>query len=195
MSNSVANTTISCITEATGRDNAGTITSGYKSQGGGRGEGRGSGHGRGGRGGRTPCPSHVSFKGDTEGMSGNIFQCSEELTDRRQLARTQEALEAYTSKNLKCGKYLSLLFDKEMTKPKLEKPVMLVENASAVDKAICWDQVQAQPSSSPGRYLQTMQQSHERYTQVTHSFQKRDSEERLSLTFGTYLLHNPGGPN
>ena len=47
-----------------------------------RGRGRGR---RGGRGGRGPGPARTNFRGTTDDMNGQVFECYEEKSDRRQL--------------------------------------------------------------------------------------------------------------
>ena len=47
-----------------------------------RGRGRGR---RGGRGGRGPGPARTNFCGTTDDMNGQVFECYEEKSDRRQL--------------------------------------------------------------------------------------------------------------
>ena len=135
MSHSVSNTTISGVTEATGRTGA---TSAGRSTHGGRG-GRGGrnnprGNGQGGRG--LQRPARTNFKGDTEGMNGNVFECFEEQADRRQFAKTREALEAYAKKNLKFAEDMAQLFADDMMEPVLELPMALDDDASIVEKAI-----------------------------------------------------------
>jgi hypothetical protein len=85
-----ADTTVSGLTMTTGR---GT------SAGRGRGVGRGRGA-RGGRGyGRGPRSRSTGFKGTTSEMNGNVFECYDEQTDRRQFAKTVEALEGYVKES------------------------------------------------------------------------------------------------
>ena len=128
----MANTTVSGITEATGR--TGITSAGRGSQG-----TRGRGSGGRGRGRGTNRPARTNFKGDTEGMNANVFECFEEQTDRRQFAKTREALEAYAKKTLKFAEDLAPLFADEMEEPQLELPLELDATASAVERAI-WDQ-------------------------------------------------------
>ena len=69
-------------------------------------------------------------------MNGNVFECFEEQTDRRQFTKTLEALEAYVKKTLKFAEDLAQLFAEEMETPVLELPVALDDDASVVEKAI-----------------------------------------------------------
>ena len=69
-------------------------------------------------------------------MNGNVFECFEEQTDRRQYTKTLEALEAYTRKTLKFAEDLAQLFAEEMEAPVLDLPTALDDDASEVEKAI-----------------------------------------------------------
>jgi hypothetical protein len=133
MSSSVAGTTISAITEATGR--GGTVA------------GRG---GRGGRGrgatavrGRGPQqPPRTAFKGDTEGMNANVFQCYEEQSDRRQFIKNKEALDSYVKKNLKYNEDLASLFAEEMTLPELDMQEELPEGSTPMEMRLSEGELQ-----------------------------------------------------
>jgi hypothetical protein len=90
--------------------------------------GRGNGRGRGrlrsanegrGQGMRTQT---TAFKRSTAEMNGNVFECYEEQTDRRQYAKTLEALESHAKKTLKFAKDLAPLFAETMTEPTLTLP-------------------------------------------------------------------------
>jgi hypothetical protein len=129
-----ADTTTSGLTNETGRSN----TSGR----GGGGRGRGRGGRAGGRGhGRTTSlrPRSSGFKGTTPEMNGNVFECYDEQTDRRQYAKTIEALEGYVKKGLKYAEDLAPLFAPEMKLPTLEKPTKPGEGADETDLAI-WNE-------------------------------------------------------
>ena len=78
-----------------GRNTATTDSRGRNSAGG-RNRHRGGRQSRGGqaRGNRS------TFKGNTEEMNGHVFECYEEQSDRRQYAKTLEALEGYVKKTL-----------------------------------------------------------------------------------------------
>jgi hypothetical protein len=69
-------------------------------------------------------------------MNGNVFQCFEEQTDRRQFAKTWEALGAYVAKTIKQNDDLAPLFEEDMKAPVLAKPDKVAEDADEVDKAI-----------------------------------------------------------
>jgi Reverse transcriptase (RNA-dependent DNA polymerase)/Zinc knuckle len=56
-------------------------------------------------------------------MNGNVFECYDEQQDRRQFAKTMEALEAYVKKNLRYAEDLSNLFLDDMVAPAVEEPV------------------------------------------------------------------------
>lgn len=53
-------------------------------------------------------------------MNGNVFECYEEQSDRRQYAKTLEALEAYVKKSLKYSEDLAVLFAETMAAPTIE---------------------------------------------------------------------------
>ena len=55
-------------------------------------------------------------------MGGNVFECYEEQTDRRQYAKTVEALEGHAKKTMKYPQDLAPLFAGECKLPVLEKP-------------------------------------------------------------------------
>jgi hypothetical protein len=50
-------------------------------------------------------------------MNGNVFECHEEQTDRRQYAKTLEALQGYVKKNLKFADDIAPLFAATMVRP------------------------------------------------------------------------------
>ena len=102
----------------------------------GRGYYRGSGRGEVGGPGRSGS-GRTTFKGDTEDMNGNVFQCFSEQRDRRQYEKTVEALEGYVKKTLKYHEDIADLFDlDEMRNPEIQKPKELGEKATDLDKAI-----------------------------------------------------------
>lgn len=72
-------------------------------------------------------------------MNGNVFECHDEQTDRRQYAKTVEALEGYAKKNLKYAEDLAPLFATDMKLPELEKPMKPGEGADETDLAI-WNE-------------------------------------------------------
>ena len=56
-------------------------------------------------------------------MNGNVFECYDEQTDRRQFAKTMEALQQYAKKNLKYYEDTAPLFAVDMATPTISKPV------------------------------------------------------------------------
>ena len=72
-------------------------------------------------------------------MNGNVFECYDEQTDRRQYAKTVEALEGYAKKTLKYAEDLATLFATEMRLPSLEKPMRPGTDADETDLAI-WNE-------------------------------------------------------
>jgi hypothetical protein len=56
--------------------------------------------GRGGSGRGDQQKNKAIFKGSTPEMNNNVFECYDEQSDRRQYAKTLEALEGYAKKNL-----------------------------------------------------------------------------------------------
>lgn len=55
-------------------------------------------------------------------MNRNVFECDEEQDDRRQYAKTVEALEAHAKKSMKYAEDVAPLFAKDMSFPKIELP-------------------------------------------------------------------------
>jgi hypothetical protein len=114
---SIADSATSSVTNA--GTEASRNTSGRGGRGGrGRGRGGRGGHGRGG----TRRNRQTTFKGSTDDMNGNVFECHEEQTDRRQYAKTLEALQGYVKKNLKFADDLAPLFATTMTNPAIVRP-------------------------------------------------------------------------
>ena len=130
-----------------------TVTTGADASGRGRGQEGPSRSGSGGRGrnggwgGRNSRPNRTrsnptgrsgrasGFKGDTEGMNGHVFECYFEQGDKRQYARTIEALEGYAKKNLKFSEdFASFAF--EASEPVIEKPSDLAPGYSTTDEMI-----------------------------------------------------------
>ena len=87
-------------------------------------QGRGRGFYRGGGRGRGPHPRSNSntFKGETSGMSGHVYQLGKETNKRRQYTDTTQMLERYTTKNLKHFSDLLPLFDDKVETPVLNEP-------------------------------------------------------------------------
>ena len=67
--------------------------------------------------------NRTAFKGNTEEMNGNVFECYEEQSDRRQFSKTIECLDAYTKKTLTYSADLASLFATKMAAPVVEHPV------------------------------------------------------------------------
>jgi hypothetical protein len=68
-------------------------------------------------------PQSTGFKGTSPEMNGNVFECYDEQTDRRQFAKTVEALQGYVKKSLKYSEDLSQIFAPKSTMPVLANPV------------------------------------------------------------------------
>ena len=69
-------------------------------------------------------------------MNGNVFERYEEQHDRRQYAKTMEALEAYTNKNLKYSEDLAPLFADPMANPEIQEPDNIAEGATIMKRMI-----------------------------------------------------------
>jgi len=72
----------------------------------------------------------IAFKGSTAKMNGNVFKCYEEQTNRRQYAKTLEALEAHAKKTLKFVEDLAPLFAETMADQSLMMPAHPGQNPS-----------------------------------------------------------------
>ncbi|KAI2499682.1 Reverse transcriptase (RNA-dependent DNA polymerase) [Fragilaria crotonensis] len=116
------------------------------------GRGRNSGRGRGNqnrnnrsRGGNNATKSNraSTFKGNTEGMNGHVFECAFEQGDKRQYVKTVEALEGYGKKNLKYSEDFASLFAFEPSEPTIEKPVDLPPDHSTTDEMIWKEEIKA----------------------------------------------------
>jgi hypothetical protein len=65
----------------------------------------------------------ANFKGETEEMNGHMFQCYEEQEgDRRQYAKTVEALGNHAKKTLKYAEDLAPLFAEDIPAPTIAMP-------------------------------------------------------------------------
>ena len=73
----------------------------------------------------------TSFKGNTEEMNGNVFECYEEVDDHLQYGNTIEALDAYARKNLFYADDLAPLFEKKAMVPSIERPEETDEEANS----------------------------------------------------------------
>jgi hypothetical protein len=74
-------------------------------------------------------------------MNGNVFECYEEQSDRRQSAKTLEALESYVKTKLVFSEDLAPLFATEMSNPIVEKPDDPGPNPTETDKLIWQEEV------------------------------------------------------
>ena len=127
------NSTTSSLTEATG------LNSGRGAAARARGRNRGA-RGTRGTNGTTRSdgrpPRTTTFRGTTPEMGGHVFECYEEQTDRRQYAKTLEALEGHVKKTMKYAEDLSTFFGDEMLAPEIERPAKPGPQADEVDEAI-----------------------------------------------------------
>ena len=130
--------TISIITGATASE-AGGRTGGRQ----GRGDrgGRGRGGARSGGRSTTSRTTRAVFKGATEEMQGNVFECYDEQVDRRQYVKTMEALEIYTKKNLKFYEDVKPLFAVTMTAPNIPLPEEPGTETTEMEKIIWKERV------------------------------------------------------
>ena len=76
-------------------------------------------------------------------MNGHVFECFDEQGDKRQYAKTLEALDCYTKKTLKFSEDFAPLFAVESSEPAIEKPSDLVANSSATDEMIWKELIKA----------------------------------------------------
>jgi hypothetical protein len=74
-------------------------------------------------------------------MNGNVFECFEEQTDRRQYARTLEALKAYVKKELKYSADIKPLFGETMAAPTIEMPLDPGEGSNKIEDMIYIEEV------------------------------------------------------
>ena len=131
-----AETTFSGLTNETGRSNS---TARGRGRGHGRGGNRGGTRGQ-GRGHGPTRPRSSGFKGTNAEIHGNVFECYDEPTDRRQFMKTVEALVGYVKKDLKYAEDLAPLLGTEMRLSTLEKPMKPVgEEVDETDLAI-WNE-------------------------------------------------------
>jgi hypothetical protein len=76
-------------------------------------------------------------------MTGNVFECYEEQSDRRQYANTLEALDGYVKKTCKFPQDIAPLFAADMQQPVVTKPTSLSATADETDKAIWHERLKA----------------------------------------------------
>jgi hypothetical protein len=69
-------------------------------------------------------------------MNGHVFECFEEQGDRRQYAKTVEALQAYMQKTMRYSEDLKPLFAPAMLLPTVELPVNPGEKPTKLQEAI-----------------------------------------------------------
>jgi hypothetical protein len=69
-------------------------------------------------------------------MNGHVFECYEEQADRRQYAKTLEALEGHVKKTMKYAEDMSTFFGDDMAAPEIERPEKPGPTADEVDEAI-----------------------------------------------------------
>ena len=85
--------------------------------------------------------NHPIFTGNTDGMSGHVFECFEEQDDRRQYGKTVEALDAYARKTLSYSADLAPLFASNMAAKTIERPDNIVEAADKLEEMIFAEEV------------------------------------------------------
>ena len=77
-------------------------------------------------------------------MNSHVFECYFEQGDKRQYARTLEALDGYAKKNLKLLEDFASLFASEASEPVIEKPVVDLDRGhSTTDKMIWMEEIKA----------------------------------------------------
>ena len=74
-------------------------------------------------------------------MNGNVFECYEEQSDRRQYAKTLEVLDGYVRKTLKYSEDLAPLFADTMAVPMVDMPDDLDDDAGLTMKMIFAEEV------------------------------------------------------
>ena len=112
---------------------------GYQGKGGGR-----KGAGRGGRGtgrdGNHSSTTRSIFKGNTVKMNGHVFQCYSEHGQKKQFAKTVEALGEYIAKELKHPGDLAPL-TQDLTLPTVKEPDDLDVNETSRLKIALWEKL------------------------------------------------------
>ena len=132
MSNSTttSGSTISTITGAASKAGRGQACGGRA-----RTQGRG-GRGTGGRSGATSVSTRNNFKGATEEMQGNVFECHNEQRDRRQFAKSMEHLEIYSKKKFQHFQDLAPLFAVNMSAPAVPIPAEPTDEPTEMSRII-----------------------------------------------------------
>ena len=82
----------------------------------------------------TTATARTGFRGDTAEMNGNVFECYEEQNDRRQYAKTVQALDAYAKQNMEYASNLAPLFAKEPTQPVVALPADVAAGEEGVSE-------------------------------------------------------------
>lgn len=72
-------------------------------------------------------------------MNGQVFECFDEQSDRRQFVKTVEALGEYSRKNLRYPEDLDTLFTDMLALPELEEPDDLDPGANQMQTLI-WNE-------------------------------------------------------
>ena len=85
--------------------------------------------------------NRAMFTGNTADMNGNVFQCYEEQSDRRQYAKMIEALDAYVKKKLTFAADMAPLFASTMAIPAINLPNDLAEGAGETMKMIFAEEI------------------------------------------------------
>ena len=76
-----------------------------------------------------------------KGMSGHMFECYGEQNDRRQYARTSEALDAYVKRNMSYAADLAPLFAAKMKPPAVGLPTDIAAGSGELAKLIFAEEV------------------------------------------------------
>jgi hypothetical protein len=85
----------------------------------------------------------TTFTGDTVEMNNHVFECCNEQNDKRQYAKTLEALEAYVKKNISRPEDLAPLFADPMASPCVKKPTKPEKDSDEVDLLIYQEEIKA----------------------------------------------------
>ena len=129
------------MSEATNRDDATPATGdagrgrGNAGRGAGRNGGRGTGRGRG----RGHQHRHVSsFRGNTKGMNGHVFQVFNERENKQQFTKTVEMLQEYAIKELDYASDLYPMFN-NISQPELEDPPEEPKDKNNATRVRIWE--------------------------------------------------------
>jgi hypothetical protein len=80
-----------------------------------------------------PRPRSTNFEGITPEMNGHVFECYDGQSDRRQYAKTVEALESHVKRTMKNPEDLASLFVTQSSLPVLTKPPKPVAESGKAD--------------------------------------------------------------